>query len=97
MTLDEFIASVENDSAPPGGLSGALKALWYAEKGTWKHAHEIAQDIPGREGSWVHANLHREEGDLGNARYWYARAGQPESSVSPADERREIVQALLDR
>jgi len=76
MTLEDLRASL-NASAPPAGLSLPLQALWHDAKGDWDRAHEAAQNDPGRDGSWVHAYLHRKEGDLGNAGYWYARAGKP--------------------
>jgi hypothetical protein len=71
MTLEEFESSGAND------LSGALLALWWDAKGDWEKAHEVAQDVSGRDGAWVHAYLHRKEGDLGNAGYWYRQAGRP--------------------
>ncbi len=91
MTLEEFISA----DTLPDGLSPALQALWEAEQGHWEAAHNLAQDIHSAEGSWIHANLHREEGDLGNARYWYHRANKPESTLSVDKERHEIIQALL--
>lgn len=94
MTLEAFLATTKSE-APPQGLSPALQALWYAEKGEWDRAHQLAQEDHSRDGSWVHANLHRDEGDLWNARYWYDRAARPESRVSIADERRAIIAALL--
>ena len=63
----------------------------------WDRAHEIAQGIPTVEGSWVHAYLHRKEGDLWNARYWYNRAGRAESKDDLDTEWREIVNDLIDR
>lgn len=95
MNLDEFVKSAAGDDEPPAGLSAPLRALWFAERGDWDKAHHIAQEIHTRDGSWIHANLHREEGDLWNARYWYDRAGRPESKKTVADERREIIAALL--
>ena len=71
--------------------------MWYACKGDWEKAHHVAQDVPGADASWVHANLHREEGDIDNARYWYARAGKSASDDSIEDERLKIVGALLER
>jgi len=70
MTLDDFTASLSGDTPPPA-LPASLAAMWNDGKGDWKQAHNIAQDIPTREGSWVHAYLHRKEGDSGNANYWY--------------------------
>lgn len=95
MTLKEFLSSVGSESEPPAEIPDTLKALWWAEKGDWERAHMVAQDISTADGSWIHANLHREEGDPGNARYWYNRAGKPESSVSVEEERRAIIAALL--
>jgi len=82
-------------SPPPEHLSEILQALWFAEKGDWHRSHEIAQDIHHQNGSWLHANLHRQEGDLGNARYWYNRAGKPESEKSVDDERTELIVHFL--
>ena len=72
-----------------------LKALWHDAKGDWQSAHHLAQDIPSKDGSWVHAYLHRKEGDLSNASYWYHKAGKPVSDKSLHDEWDEIAQALL--
>ncbi|NBV87498.1 MAG: hypothetical protein EBS01_14805, partial [Verrucomicrobia bacterium] len=62
MTLSEFIQSAASEENPPAELSPLLTALWHAEKGDWNTAHNIAQDIHSKEGSWIHAHLHREEG-----------------------------------
>ena len=96
MNLKDFISSTK-EAVPPTGLNDGLRALWHAEKGEWQAAHEIAQDLHTRDGSWIHANLHRDEGDLWNARYWYDRAGRPESKKSVAEERHEIIADLLGR
>lgn len=69
-------------------------ALERLNAGDWDGAHELVQDDPSPEAAWVHAHLHRVEGDLSNARYWYRRAGRPESTASLDHERREIAQAL---
>ena len=76
MTLDEFRQSLAA-TAPPAGLTPALAGLWWDGKGDWKRAHESAQQDEEVEGSWVHAYLHRKEGDQSNAAYWYNRAGKP--------------------
>ena len=81
---------------PPDGLSPALRALWHLARGEWDAAHACAQSQPGREGAWVHAHLHRVEGDLANAGYWYRRAERPPAD-SPLDEEwEEIASTLLD-
>jgi hypothetical protein len=94
-TLDDFLSSVEND-APPDSLSELLESLWFDRKGDWGKAHQIVQEIPTTEGSWVHAYLHREEGDLWNARYWYSRAGRREPKSDLDTEWREIVSTLIE-
>jgi hypothetical protein len=80
---------------PPSGLMPCVQALWYAAKGDWDRAHEIAQAESGPEGAWVHAHLHRIEGDLGNAGYWYRRAGQPAGSGPLDAEWDAMAEALL--
>ena len=79
----------------PPGLSNGLTALWYDGKGDWNKAHDVAQEIHTAEGSWIHAYLHRKEGDAGNASYWYHRASQPVCKASLAEEWENIVKALL--
>lgn len=93
MTFDDFAASLATDTPP--ALSPLLVALWHDRRGDWDHAHRLAQDIESRDGAWVHAYLHRREGDDWNARYWYQRAGRPPCSSSLDDEWVDIVQALL--
>ncbi len=95
MTLAEFIDSAASEGKPPAALPPLLAALWHAEKGDWNAAHNIAQEIHTRDGSWVHAHLHRVEGDLWNARYWYEKAGRPESKKPLSVERHEIVGTML--
>ena len=76
MTLDDFSESLAG-SEPPAGLTLSLVGLWWDAKGDWTRAHESAQQDEGPQGSWVHAYLHRKEGDQDNAGYWYGRAGKP--------------------
>lgn len=80
---------------PPAGLSPLLEALWWEAKGDWSRAHSMAQDIESTDAAWVHAYLHRREGDDWNAGYWYRRAGRPACHLPPADEWDQIVAALL--
>lgn len=70
--------------------------MWEDARGNWNGAHAIAQDIDDKTGSWIHAYLHRKEGELGNAGYWYGRAGQPVAHDGLDDEWERIVSALLD-
>ncbi len=83
------------EPAPPAGLSPALAALWHEAKGDWDAAHRLAQAENDSDGAWVHAYLHRVEGDLGNAGYWYRRAGKPASQQPLRDEWTAIVESLL--
>ena len=92
MTLDEFKATLQ--STPPK-VAPLLLALWYDARGDWEKAHSLAQDVDDRSGAWVHAYLHRKEGDLGNAGYWYHRANQPVATDSLDAEWTRIALALL--
>ena len=94
MTLEEFKNSLAA-SAPPADLNSALTGLWWDSKGDWTRAHESAQQDEGPAGSWVHAYLHRKEGDVSNAGYWYGRAGKPVSRESLDTEWLSIVKELL--
>ncbi len=71
-------------------------ALWHDARGDWARAHEIVQDLTSPDASWVHAYLHRREGDDSNARYWYGRAGRQACRLSLDDEWTQIAGALLD-
>ena len=94
MTIEEFTATLASERAPEG-ISAALRARWEDARGEWDAAHQIAQDLEDSDGSWIHAYLHRKEGDLGNAGYWYRRAGKPVAGDSLDAEWRRIVTALL--
>lgn len=89
-TLEDFKHSKKTDSYPP-----LLQALWHEAQGNWHKAHHIAQDIETPDGAWVHAYLHRKEGDLWNADYWYRRAGRTRPEVPLEEEWEEIAQSLL--
>src|SRR6266513_4228151 len=97
VTFDAFRASARADAEPPAGLSCALTALWYDARSDWTRAHDCAQEDPGRDGAWVHAYLHRKEGDLANARGWYARAGRQMPEDSLLGEWEAITRELLGR
>jgi hypothetical protein len=94
MTLEQFRSTLA-ETAAPETLSPALRAMWEDAKGDWAAAHALAQDIEGETGSWIHAYLHRKEGDLGNAGYWYRRAKKPAASDALDDEWARIVSSLL--
>ena len=97
MTAAELSKSAQNDAQPPAGLSVEAEALWQARAGNWDAAHDLCQDVPGKAGAWIHALLHREEGDLGNAGYWYSRAGRemPGKGVSIEAEWLEMARELV--
>ena len=94
MNIDEFIKSVDEKS-PPAGLPETLKSLWWDRKGDWDRAHSIAQDIPSLPGSAVHAYLHREEGVIWNADYWYNRAGRARPDIPLEAEWQALVAEML--
>jgi len=94
MSIEEFRRSL-TDPQPPANMNGLLQALWHEAKGDWTRAHELLQAEDSANAAWVHAYLHRVEGDAGNAAYWYRRAAHPVSQQSLADEWNTIVAALL--
>jgi len=92
--MAEFKASLKGASAAPQ-LDAPLAALWWAARDDWDRAHCIVQDETTADAAWVHAYLHRVEGDLSNAGYWYRKAAKPAASGSLQAEWEEIVSALL--
>jgi len=94
MDLNTFRESLAAGQ-PPAGLSLALQALWHDGKGDWGAAHGCAQEQDDAEGAWVHAYLHRREGDAANAAYWYRRAGRPVAQTTLDEEWAAIATALL--
>ena len=94
MELKEFKSSI-TESAPPKNISVYLNALWYDRKGDWDKSHNIIQDVNDKTAGWIHAYLHRKEGDDGNAGYWYSQAGKPFPQISLNEEWNEIVTELL--
>ena len=95
-SVDSFVLDLDR-AAPPAGASSMLRAVWHGLRGEWDAAHELAQAQDDAEGAWVHAWLHRIEGDLGNADYWYRRAGRPPRRGDTRDEGLEIARALALR
>jgi hypothetical protein len=92
----QFLASLDQE-VPTVELSPLLQAIRHGLRGEWEPAHRIAQTVEGADGAWVHAWLHRVEGDLANAGYWYRRSGRTMSSESTDAEGRAIARALLER
>ncbi len=98
MTFAEFNQSIAGQATvPPMGLSGAAVALWHDARGNWDQAHDAAQADKSKAGSWVHAYLHRKEGDAANAGYWYSLAGRrmPADGVTLSAEWEQIARALV--
>jgi hypothetical protein len=94
MIIDEFKQSLQEEQVPQG-LSQVLESLWLDAKGDWEAAHMVVQDIETKEAAWIHAYLHRKEGDAANAAYWYRRAGKPVFTAGLEQEWESIVKALL--
>jgi hypothetical protein len=94
MTLSEFEASL-GQTEPPASLSPALLALWHDGKGDWSRAHDSVTAASDAESMWVHAYLHRKEGDGSNARYWYSRAGRAPANSPLQEEWAFIATNLL--
>jgi hypothetical protein len=94
LTFDEFTATL-GDAAPPPDLPLTLQALWHDRHGNWDRAHRITQDIEDATGSLIHAYLHRREGDLPNATYWYTRAGEQLPNDDTDREWERLVRSLL--
>ena len=92
--MSDFRASLSG-AAPASSVEPPLAALWWAAKGDWDKAHKIVMNEETANAAWVHAYLHRVEGDLGNAGYWYRQAGQPAAQDSLEAEWERIVSALL--
>ena len=95
MTFAEFKASLRHDRPP--AIPPLLQAMWHDANGNWGEAHRIAQDIDGQDGAWVHAYLHRKEGDLDNAGYWHARAGSTLPDTTLEQEWEALAVTLLDK
>ena len=95
MTPALLAQSALTDPAPPPGLSPEAQTLWLIKANRWHEAHQIAQEIPSRTGSWLHALLHLIEGDEGNACYWFARANRPPAARSGIDAEWDRLAAII--
>ncbi len=95
MKKASFLTSIRQDKTPPEESSSSLAALWWIKKGDWNKAHDLAEADKTSDGNWVHAYLHRVEGDIGNATYWYTRAGRTVSTDPFPEEWNLIVEELL--
>jgi len=94
MNFEEFRKTL-SASEPPGKISAHLLSLWYDAKGDWEKSHTIIQEINDTTAAWIHAYLHRKEGDIGNADYWYHRAGRKRPSTTLQEEWEQIIKTLL--
>jgi hypothetical protein len=94
MNFSTFIDTL-SENVPPADLSVHLRALWYDRKGEWDKSHATIQDVADTNASWIHAYLHRKEGDRWNADYWYNKAGRKRPLISLDDEWEQIVKAFL--
>jgi hypothetical protein len=94
MNLADFKDSLSSNN-PPDNISVYSKALWYDAKDQWDEAHQLIQDLPDKNASWIHAYLHRKEGDIWNADYWYNKAGRKRPTVSLEEEWEQIVKEFL--
>jgi hypothetical protein len=94
--FEEFVATLSDD-APPEVVPKELAAMWWAKRDQWTRAHDLVQDLTTAASSRVHAHLHRIEGDLDNANYWYRRAGVMATDVPVAAEWDLLTKDLLDQ
>ena len=94
MTLADLEAAVASRSPLPADAPPLLRGLWHDAVGDWEQAHAVAQDLHTPDGSWLHAYLHRKEGDVDNAAYWYRRAGRPVARGALDDEWRALAAAF---
>lgn len=96
MTILDFKTTLK-ESDVPHFKNVLLQALWYDAKGDWNMAHKIAQEVDTLDGAWIHAYLHRKEGDEGNASYWYHRANRKLPKIALDEEREHLLAELLNR
>jgi hypothetical protein len=97
VNTEEFVQLIETQRPCPQTLPKVLQAMWYDKKGDWSKAHEIVQDARDSDSAWVHAYLHRKEGDLNNARFWYERSGQLEFLGELNQEWEQITSIFLKK
>jgi hypothetical protein len=94
MDLQSFKRSLSSPKAP-SGTSIYLQALWEDGKGNWEQSHHLIQDLTDKTAAWIHAYLHRKEGDIWNADYWYSKAGRKRPAVSLEEEWETIVEFCI--
>ena len=94
MILEDFIKSLQAKQ-PPSGLTPLLLSLWFDAKGDWESSHNIAQEINTKDGALIHAYLHRKEGDIWNADYWYRTAGEKRKDIALEEEWEDLVRRFI--
>ena len=94
MNLHDFKETLLGNS-PPKNVSDHLKALWFEAKDDWEKAHILIQNVGDKNAAWIHAYLHRKEGDISNADYWYSRTGKKRPDISLEEEWEQIARELL--
>jgi hypothetical protein len=97
MNLKEFNSCISEEQAPPAGLSIPLAALWWDAKGDWARAHSLVDELESVDGMAVHAYLHRKEGSISNADYWYQRSGRSFYRPTLDAERTALIEELLNK
>ncbi|MEH2255326.1 hypothetical protein [Nostoc sp.] len=97
MNTEEFLRLIKKQRPCPQTLPKGLQAMWYDNKGDWSKADEIVANASDADSAWVHAYLHRKEGDLKNAHFWYQRSRQPEFSGELSQEWEQITSVLLKK
>ncbi len=90
-----FFRETLKEAAPPPRWNRSLQSLWWDARGDWHKAHDLADGLNTQAGSWIHAYLHRREGDEWNAAYWYNKAGKPFPRISLDEEFEELVGAMI--
>jgi hypothetical protein len=95
MTVEKLLASLSAEAPPSGDAPPVLRALWLAHNGDWEAAHTLVTELDTRPAAWLHAFLHRQEGDLANARYWYQRAGRAMTTAPLQEEWHVLVTELV--
>ena len=96
MSRQEFDASLAG-AAPPPSFGLELASLWWISNNQWQRAHDLIDQASGADRAWVHAYLHRIEGDEANARYWYLRAGRDRPSYGLSQERDVLLDYFLSK
>lgn len=94
MTYDEFILTIENNELP-SNLPLYMQALWWDAKGNWQKAHSLIDSLDDKHSCIVHAYLHRKEGDIWNADYWYGRANAKRPDTGLDEEWQSLAMDLI--